>query len=504
MTFRKKLIALYSALLALIILLFGLLVFGVIRSTWIEALDDTLHETAKQVISNSRSFPVREFGSPSTTRIVLPQLDIFRASGVLVQAWSLQPDGTSTFAAASDNLGDYKDPLDPATLGVREPTVTNAFVNGTELRVLTRPIIVVGQDRLFGNIQVAASLQTINEATRKLSLAMVLGGGGAMLGSLLIGMWLSHQAVRPINAITCAADSIATARDLNTRLPWDGPEDDELGRMVSVFNRMMDRLEHLFGAQRRLVADVSHELRTPLTAIRGNLDIIRRYGVDQESLDAIASETERMSRLVNDLLLLARADYGSMQIDLSQVDLDTVIADVYKEAQILVKDRDLQVKLATVEPVRLMGNSDRLKQLLLNLVDNAIKFTPDGGQITLSLRQAENMAVIQVRDTGMGIAPEDLKRVFDRFYQADPARARSDEDGGAGLGLSIAKWIAEAHGGSIEVESVPGAGTTFTVKLRAFEPDADEPPSSATYNTYLSLQRFVRRRRPYVETSPGH
>lgn len=503
MTLRRKLIVLYSALLGLITLLFGLLVFGVIRSTWIESLDSTLDETAQQVISNSRAFPVREFGSPSITRIVLPQLDIFRASGVLVQAWAIQPDGTSEFAAASDNLGDYEKPLDPQTLGARDSTLTNAFVNGTELRVLTRPIVVSGQDRLFGNIQVAASLQTINEATRKLSLAMVLAGGGALLGSLIIGMWLSNQAIKPIDAITCAADSIATAHDLNKRLPWDGPDDDELGRMVGVFNSMMDRLEHLFGSQRRLVADVSHELRTPLTAIRGNLDLIRRYGVDQDSLDAIVSETERMSRLVNDLLLLARADYGSMQIDMAQVDLDTVVTNVYREAQILVKDRDLHVRLAHVEPVRIMGNSDRLKQLLLNLIDNAIKFTPDGGEIALSLAQSENEALIQVKDTGMGIAPDDLKRIFDRFYQADPARTRSDEDGGAGLGLSIAKWIVDAHSGSIEVDSTPGKGTVFSVRLRAFAVGETATSEGTVSTGYRSLQRLVRRKRPDAETTLG-
>jgi signal transduction histidine kinase len=186
-----------------------------------------------------------------------------------------------------------------------------------------------------------------------------------------------------------------------------------------VFNRLMDRLEHLFGAQRRLVADVSHELRTPLTAIRGNLDLIKRYGVDDDSLEAIASESERMARLVNDLLLLARADYGSMQIELSQVDLDTVVGEVFKEAKILAKDRDLQIHLVAIEPIRMMGNSDRLKQLLLNLVSNAIKFTPDGGQISLALRREGKMARLSVSDTGVGISADDVVRIFDRFYQAD-------------------------------------------------------------------------------------
>jgi signal transduction histidine kinase len=310
-------------------------------------------------------------------------------------------------------------------------------------------------------------------------------------------MWLSFQSMKRFGAIIEAADGISTAKDLGKRLPWSGP-DDELGQIVDVFNRLMDRLEQLFGVQRRLVADVSHELRTPLTAIRGNLDLIKRYGVDNESLEAIASESERMARLVNDLLLLARADYGSMQIELAQIDLDTVVTDVFKETKILAKDRNLQIHLVAIEPIRMVGNADRLKQLLLNLIGNAIKFTPDGGKISLGLRREGSMARLTVSDTGVGIAPDDLERIFDRFYQADPARSRPSESG-AGLGLAIAKWIAEAHGGKIEVQSELGKGTTFTVLLRVFEPKlqatlpADAAPEYS--NGYLSLPRFGRRKR---------
>jgi two-component system OmpR family sensor kinase len=507
MAIRRKLILLYSGLLALMILFFGVIVFGVIRSTWIEAVDGTLRDTASQVINNSRAYPVREFGSPVRPAIELPQLDIFRASGVFVQVWQQEGD-VSSFAAASDNLNliGFHDPLDKNNLGAETQVYSDVIINGTELRVFTHPIRILGQTELLGNVQVAASLQTVNEATNKLSLAMIVGGGLAVAGSLLLGMWLSNQTMKPIAAIIDAAEGISTAKDLGKRLPWTGP-DDELGQIVDVFNRLMDRLEHLFGAQRRLVADVSHELRTPLTAIRGNLDLIKRYGVDGDSLEAIASESDRMARLVNDLLLLARADYGSMQIELAQIDLDTVVADVFKEAKILAKDRALQIHLVAIEPIRMMGNSDRLKQLLLNLVSNAIKFTPDGGQISLGLRREGSMARLTVTDTGVGIPPDDLARIFDRFYQADPARARSSE-GGAGLGLAIAKWIAETHGGSIEVRSEVGKGTTFTVMLRVFEQKAHvELPAEvdSSYSSYLSLPRFVRRKRApdnAPETSP--
>jgi signal transduction histidine kinase len=280
---------------------------------------------------------------------------------------------------------------------------------------------------------------------------------------------------------------------------------DELGRLTTVFNGMMDRLEHLFGAQRRLIADVSHELRTPLTAVRGHLDLIRRYGVDASSLEAIEDEAERMSRLVNDLLTLARADYGSVALDRVEIDLDTVVTEAYRRAKILAGDRGLKIKLSAVEPVRIKGDPDRLKQLLLNLIQNSIKFTPNGGQIHISLRREGSKAVLQVGDTGIGIQPDDLPHIFNRFYQADDSRTRSNEQDGAGLGLAIAKWIAEAHDGVIEAQSSPGIWTVFTVRLpiAATQPECNPSASeSSEHANGSALHRlgFSRRKR---ETATG-
>jgi signal transduction histidine kinase len=237
---------------------------------------------------------------------------------------------------------------------------------------------------------------------------------------------------------------------------------------------------------------VSHELRTPLTAISGNVEIIKRYGPDQDSIDAIESEAKRMSRLVNDLLLLARADNGELKLNVEELDLDIVVGEAYREARILAKDRDLKVTVVDFEPVRIRGDADRLKQLLSNLLINAIKFTPDGGQIIINLRKTEHDAILQVQDTGIGISPEDLQRIFDRFYQADASRVRLDNAEGAGLGLSIAQWIAQAHGGKIQVDSTVGEGTTFTVTI----PHIEEPErvlSEAITRPRISI---IRRNTP--------
>ncbi len=511
MTIRKKLALLFSGLLALFIVVSGLITFGVIRATWLETIDSTLRETAEQVLTNSRAFIIREFGSPTRIGVRLPQLDIFRASGVLVQAWALDGDKGPRLASASENLGSYRDPLDKRMLGFEAASFSVVQINNTPLRVLTSPIRVPGQETPLMSVQVAASLETLNEAMEKLAILMLAGGGLAVVGAFGLGMWLSNQALRPIERIIQAADSISTAQDLRIRLPWNGPQD-ELGRLTSVFNRMMDRLEHLFGVQQRFVADVSHELRTPLTTIRGNLDLARRYGMDAASLEAIESETERMSRMVNDLLVLARADAGALTLELSPLDLDTVVADVFRQARVLVRDRDLTLKLDHLEPVRVNGNSDRMRQLLLNLVNNAIQFTPDKGQISLGLRRVDDQAVLTVADTGVGISPEDLPYIFDRFYQAERSRARAEGQGGAGLGLAIVRWIAQAHGASVDVQSTLGVGSTFTVRLPVLtDPESHSRRANGDLNHangmngYPALRRLglpLRRRAPAEMTTP--
>jgi two-component system, OmpR family, sensor kinase len=290
---------------------------------------------------------------------------------------------------------------------------------------------------------------------------------------MVVSMWFSHKALQPLEQITAAASRIAGTNDLSTRLELNGPQD-ELTRLASVFNHMMGRIEHMFSVQQRFVADVSHELRTPLTAIRGNLELARRYGTDDESLEAMEAETERMSRLVNDLLMLARADYGGIEIELYPLDLDTVVMEAYQQSKILLQGHDLEFKLEHFEPVRINGNADRIKQLIFNLVSNAVKFTPDGGCIEIGLEHIDNRAVLWVKDSGVGITDEDLDRIFDRFYQTEPSRHHSGD--GFGLGLSIAKWIVDSHNGTIRVSSRPNEGATFTITLPVYESERRRHP----------------------------
>jgi signal transduction histidine kinase len=468
MTIRTKLILWYSGLLAFIIVLFGVIVFSFMRWTLIASIDQTLTETATQVIDNSRAFPVGEFNDPSSVSVRLPPLDVFRASGVYVQVWDIS-GAEPTFAASSENIEDLAIPLDAEALNTDEARFRNAQFGDAELRVLTRPV-TLPNGLVVVNVQVAASLATVNRAMDRLLTIMMAGMSMAIVGSVIVGMLISNRALKPIDDITRAAARITETDDLSTRLPWQGPMD-ELGRLTFVFNRMMDRLEHLFGVQQRFVGDVSHELRTPLTAVRGNLELIERYGMDDLSLNAITGEVDRMSRMVNDLLMLARADYGGLKLDLEPLNLDAVMDKAFHEAKAIVHARGdkLTVKMGRFQPVRVNGNGDRLMQMLLNLIGNAVKFTPEGGEIKLSLSEEGEYAVMRVSDTGIGIAEDDLPLVFDRFYQAESSRANTELDTGTGLGLSICKWIAEAHGGTIKVDSQLGHGTTFTIAIPKLE-----------------------------------
>ncbi len=498
MTLRSKLILWYSGLLGVILILFGLSLYGVTRWTLVNTIDTSLIETADVVLQNSDAYSLREFGGEPEVRVRLPELDLSRAPGTLVQVWKLGPDHELT--GHSSNLGTYSAPLDASVLSTLDDTgahdvLTNAQIDRGDYRVLTRRFSYQDEDYA---LQVATSLATVNKASRELIFIIAVGMGVAMLGSIAMSMGFARRALTPIDRVSQAAARIAETDDLKTRLEYDGPMD-EIGRMNSVFNQMMDRLENLFHVQQRFVADVSHELRTPLTAIRGNLDLIKRYGADPESLDAMESEVERMSRMVSDLLLLARADYGGLKLDLEPLDLDTTVSEVYRDVRVLAQARSLTLRIHDFEPVRVKGDADRLKQLLLNLISNAIKFTPEGGTITINLRRAFDDAIIEVIDTGIGIAPEDLPRIFDRFYQADPARVRKGE--GSGLGLSIAKWIVEAHGGHIEVTSDVGKGTTFTVFLPHIEEKPAAPHLEVTRQRIPLLRLPNRQAQPRVKDS---
>ncbi len=458
-TLRLRLTLWYSAVLAGIILAFGLAVYAIMSILLITQVDQSLDEISQQIVDASRP----RFSSETEISLDLRMLNRFGGSSVYVQAWGA--DGRTLY----DSSTTYSAPLDTGALSSAHETHRDVYAGNIHLWVVTKPIELDG--RLIGYVQAGAPLSPIDSAKSVLLILLIGGGVTAVILAALVGWLAAHRALQPLEAVTQTALQITRADDLSRRIPRSDTVHDEVGRLVQAFNESLERIERLFHAQRRFLADVSHELRTPLTVIRGNVDLLRRMGgADPTSLDAIQSEAERMSRLVGDLLLLAQADAGTLPMAREPVELDTLLLEVYHESQVLAGGVTLSI--GDIDQTLVTGDRDRLKQLLLNLVSNALKYTPEGGQVTLTLTRIRDWSRLVVTDTGVGIPPDELPHVFDRFYRVDKARTRTQ--GGAGLGLAIAQRIAQVHGGRLEAASdgATGRGSTFSLWLPlALSPD---------------------------------
>lgn len=454
MSIRLRLTLWYVGLLGAVLILFGLVLYSVLARSMMNEVDRTIQTRAQQVASSIEVDPVL---LSLRGVAILPPVDPFSSPGVFVQV----SDREGKIVDRSENLVNRFLPLEASRRerilrGQAEVYILQA--GESRLRVFTAPLPVGPQ--IVGVIQVAASLYEMDATLQRLAYVLAGGIGLALLVAAIIGAFLARAALQPIDDITRTALRITRTDDLSRRLERVWPQD-EVGRLAATFNEMLARIENLFHTQQRFIADVSHELRTPLTTIRGNVDLLRRLNrIDQDSLAAIEDEADRMARLVADLLLLAQADAG-VKLEKKPVELDTLLLEVYRQARLLADE--VRVTLGHEDQAVVLGDADRLKQLLLNLVENALKYTPPGGEVTLSLHRGDGWVRVAVADTGVGIPAQDLPHIFERFYRVDKARSR--ERGGTGLGLSIAQWIAQAHGGRIEVESEVGKGSTFTVWL---------------------------------------
>ena len=336
--------------------------------------------------------------------------------------------------------------------------LTTSLLHGEEVRS------AVTRDKSF-IIAVGYPLAELREAIDNLfSIFLILIPIAAVV-SVVGGLYLANKSLAPVNDVTTAARRI-TAEKLDQIIPIR-EVDDEIGRLTSTINEMIQRLRESFEQIRQFSADASHELRTPLTIMRGEIELsLRTTKTPEEYRRVLASSLEeilRMTSIINNLLALARSDRGLNEINLSAVDLAELAEELHCDSEALAAPKGIRVSLIETSPVTIVGDKDRLRQLFLNLIDNAIKYTDEGGCISLSVRRENGKALFAVQDSGMGIPPDQLDRVFDRFYRVDKARSR--ERGGAGLGLSIAKWIAELHRGSITVQSEIDRGSTFTVHL---------------------------------------
>lgn len=332
---------------------------------------------------------------------------------------------------------------------------------GIPVRLLTLPVIERG--RMIHLVQVAMPLESA-DAARSRFLLILLGLIPLALGGAGVGGWfLARRALAPVDAMVDTARAIE-AEDLSRRIET-ADSTDELGRLAAVLNAMLERLERAFAAVKHFSADAAHELRTPLTILKGELEVALRSPPTPEEYRSVLvsclEEVDRLSTLVTDLLFLARSDSGNMSIARTPVNLAAVLGDVCVALGALAETAHITFRHDAPTELWTRGSETMLFRLLFNLGENAVKYTPEGGTVTLTLEPQGTEAYLSVRDTGAGIAAEEQPHIFDRFYRADPARSR----GGAGLGLALARSIVLAHGGQISVESRIGQGSCFTVRL---------------------------------------
>jgi signal transduction histidine kinase len=388
----------------------------------------------------------------------------------------LDPNGKPFDFPINEDTADF--PISSEGLAhLRRGAVWMEITQDEEGRVLVynQPVLANGQ--MIGIVQMARSLADRDRSLRSLRLTLLLGSSITTLVAFGVGWGLAGVTLRPIHRIAQTAREIGQARDFSSRVEYKGPND-ELGRLARTFNGMLAHLQdayqqitHALQVQRDFVADVSHELRTPLTTIRGNLALLQREpplpAMEQEDiLSDLIAESERLSRLVSDLLILARADTGRSKLMCEPVDVKPLVDEIRRQASLLAPDREITCE--GVDGLTAIANEDALKQVMLILLDNAAKHARGPIRLTLSdtLDNTDRHVAISVQDSGPGMSPDLQARIFDRFYRGDISRSTP----GFGLGLSIAQALTEAQQGRIDVKSEVGEGSTFTV----YVPKADE------------------------------
>ncbi|MCX5725296.1 MAG: heavy metal sensor histidine kinase [Nitrospirae bacterium] len=460
MTLRVRLTLWYGTALALILIIFSTVLYVMTARSLRDAVDQSLEETAAAAVRalEERGFlPLVDEGELMSQFPELARIDKF------FQIFS--PSGTITIR--SPNVKQHEMPLSRQALEVaysgRTLFESAKYPKEPPLRLISVPIVYRGS--LLYIIQVGTTMDSVEHTLNRLLLVLLVSMPVALAVSLAGGWFMAGRALRPVDAITLAAQRIAEG-DLTQRLTAPASVD-EIGRLTNTFNDMIDRLETSFRQIRQFSSDASHELRTPLTVMRGETELALRRPREPEDYKAVMEsnleEIDRMTRIVDELLFLSRADMGEVKMEHLPVSLDSLIEDVQRQASLLGQEREVQVVLSCTAPAVVSGDELRLRELFLNLVDNAIKYSRSGGTVEMALTIEQGQARLSVTDHGIGITQEDQSQIFNRFYRTDNARAHTKK--GTGLGLAICSWIAESHRGQIEVQSRVGEGSTFTVRL---------------------------------------
>ena len=455
-TLRGRLTLWYVAFFSLLLLLFSLFLQGVVART----LERRLDESLAVVANTAAALLTDEFGemkgdASAAASEVLGDLRLngstvaFLFGGRVLGASAPLPNGELMSIAGRVRSRLVVLPVPQAGPNGARAAVVRVTLGGQEYVVLA----VQPLDEIAADLAVLRRVMLL-----ALPLAIALAGIG--------GYWLTRRNLAPLASMAAQARRI-THSNLDTRLDAGAAAAEELAALSSSFNELLARLDRSFDHMRRFVADASHELRTPLAIIRGEADVAlaqeRGAAEYKQALAIVLDESRRLSRLVDDLLNLARADAGRVKLRVEEFYLNDLLAECCRSAQTLAGARGVLLECAPHDDLSFRGDEELVRRMAMNLIDNAIRYTPAGGRVAVSLDSRGGDIAVRVADTGTGIAPEIVPHVFERFYRGDKARSR--QDGGFGLGLAIVKWVAESHHGTVELASTLGEGSTFTVTL---------------------------------------
>jgi heavy metal sensor kinase len=459
-TIRTTLTLWYTGVLLVILLVISGLSYWLLRWSVMHDVDQSLVTTAQVVHEASEEVA-------ATTRIPGPEAALRELLGPEFYDKFFQlldPEGRLRARSRLRRGGAVAlSPEARANAGRGLPTFENVVLSdGQPARILTMPVVTRG--RVVELVQVGISLEAAQRTlSRYLTILVVFVPLGATLAAVG-GALVARRAFRPVDTMSLTARRIS-GEDLARRLSLRGTGD-ELDRLAETLNAMLARLEEAFAQVRRFAADAAHELRTPLTALRGEIEVALRGERSSDEyrrvLGSSLEEVERLTRVAEDLLLLSRFSV-TVSAPRQRVELDPLVVDALDVGTQLAHGRGVSIASTALTPAVVVGDPGALRRALVNLIDNAVKYTPAGGKVEVSLTRDGGHAAIAVRDTGIGIAPDDVERVFEPFVRLDAARESAES--GTGLGLAIARSIAVAHGGQLSLESTPGAGSVFTLRL---------------------------------------
>jgi len=481
---RFKLTLWYVLILGILLTSFSGFLYFTLSKSLHRDVDNKLRSLAELIASESSS-PLSKFSFGTIDQALETSMNL-KPIGKFIQVL----DESGNIGRKSDNLKNVQLPISLNALKNASKGLitfeTNRTIGNTPLRIMTFP--VVENSHVTKIVQIASSLEGVEDALNKLFLILIISVPSTLILASLGGQFLAHKALKPVDNITQTARMI-TSQNLNQRIHPPKVKD-EISRLIETFNEMISRLDQSFRQMKQFSSDASHELKTPLTILKGEVEVmLRKERTSKEYEQTLRSNLEeinRMSQIVEDLLNLSKADTGEIRLNKEDVNLTEILNEVVVQMERLAKTKKLHLSATNHhQDIHIFGDALRLRELFINLIENGIKYTEEGGSIHIILqkeypppvtgqpdwveREKGQFVKIIVSDTGIGIAKEDQERIFNRFFRVDKARSR--EQGGSGLGLSICKWIVEAHQGEIGVESELAKGSSFIVRLPLSPPE---------------------------------